>query len=284
MKYGILIISALILASCGTSGVEPAKKDKSLSRQPKQEEVLTAEMLLEPKKTIVEKKEFPNGLKIQWFEKGTGEALSEGEVYEVNFKVKLTNGEIVDGNHLLKKDMIPFLVGYGMQTKGWDIAMKEMHVGDFAEVFIPANLARGAVGVPGVIPPNSPNIIFLRVGKKIAPSRIVEGTKIWLLEERPENKDSIIGEKSDVAFHYFVGTKSNPKYDNSYKRKVPFEFNMDNFGLVPGLRKALLTAKTYDKLWILVPPSQAYGSKGYVDVVKPGESMFYDIIIMSVRN
>jgi len=281
MKYSILFVAALSLYACGTSGVDQDKQ----AEEPvaKANDQLTAEKMLEPKKTVVAKKEFPNGLKIQWFEKGTGEALSDGEVYEINYKVKLPNGEVVDGNHLLKREMIPFLVGYGLQTKGWDLAMKELTTGDFAEIYIPANLARGVKGVPGVIPPNSPNIVFLRVGKKIAPTRTVEGTKIWLLEERAEYADSLIGEKSGVALHYFVGTKSNPKYDNSYKRDTPFKFNMSDFGLVPGFRKALINAKLYDKMWILVPSGQAYGSKGYVDLVKPNESMFYDVIIMDVR-
>jgi FKBP-type peptidyl-prolyl cis-trans isomerase len=39
----------------------------------------------------------------------------------------------------------------------------------------------------------------------------------------------------------------------------------------------------FDKLWILVPPSQAYGSKGMVDLVKPNEDLFYDLIIMDVN-
>lgn len=282
MKYSLLIALGLIAYSCETSGVEPGKTSEFRPKKAPVEEQMTAEKLLEPKKVVVEKKEFPNGLKIQWFEKGQGEPLSDGEVYGINFKVKLMNGEVVDGNHLLKREMIPFLVGYGMQTKGWDIAMKELKVGDFVEIYIPANLARGVKGVPGVIPPNSPNIVFLRVGKKVSPTRIVEGTKVWLLEERSEYADSIIGPSSAVGLHYFVGTKSNPKYDNSYKRDRPFTFNMKDFGLVPGLRKALLNAKLYDKMWILVPASEAYGSKGYVDLVKPGESMFYDVIIMNV--
>ena len=38
----------------------------------------------------------------------------------------------------------------------------------------------------------------------------------------------------------------------------------------------------YDKLFVLVPAKEAYGSKGYVDLVKPNEDLFYDVIIMDV--
>lgn len=282
MKIVVFAGVATLLLACSTQGVKTDDQPKGKPVKAPKEELMSAEKLLEPKKTVVAKKEFPSGLKIQWFIKGAGEALEDGEVYEINFKVKLINGDVVDGNHLLKRDMIPFLVGFGMQSVGWDMAMKELHVGDFVEVYLPANLARGEKGIPGLIPPNAPNVIFLRIGKKMPPTRVIDGTKVWCLEEKTTDNDHIVGETSAVALHYFVGSKSNPKYDNSYKRNEPFRFNMDDFSLVPGLRKALINAKLYDKLWILVPASQAYGSKGYLDLVEPNESMFYDVFVTEV--
>jgi len=280
MKISVAILTTLVLFACSTQGVKTDKQQpKSAEKKSHSKEPMTAEKALEPKKSIVDKKEFPNGLKIQWFEKGTGEALRDGEVYEINFKVKLVNGDVVDGNHLLNREMIPFLVGFGMQSKGWDLAMQEMHIGDFTEVYIPANLARGEKGIPGLIPPNSPNIIFLRIGKKIPPTRSIDGTKVWCLEEKKVNNDHLVNETSSVGLHYIVGSKSNPKYDNSYQRNLPFRFHMDDFSLIPGLRKALINAKLYDKLWIIVPANQAYGSKGYLQLVKPNESMFYDVFV-----
>jgi FKBP-type peptidyl-prolyl cis-trans isomerase len=114
------------------------------------------------------------------------------------------------------------------------------------------------------------------------PTAVVDGVKIWKLEESPEKDKVTINEKSEVAIHYFVGTKSNPRYDNSYQRGVPFQFGMSDNGLVPGLKKAMFQRNMFDKLWILVPAKEAYGSKGMVDLVKPNEDLFYDIFIMDV--
>lgn len=272
---------AVLAVSCDTAGVQQVKEE-TVSTVRKADDRTAAEKLLEPKKTIVDKKKFANGMKIQWFEKGTGEALKSGEVYEINFKLKLENGEVVDGNHLLKRDMIPFLVGFNMQTIGWDLAMNELHTGDFVEVYLPPKLARGEKGIPNVIPPNAPNILLLRVGKRMVPTRTVDGVKVWLLEENKAMTDASVGENSRVTIGYFVGTKSNPRYDNSYQRNAPFSFGMKDYSLIPGLKKAMLGAKLYDKLWILVPPKQAYGSKGYVDLVKPNEDLFYDIFVLDV--
>lgn len=283
MRKKYLYLSLLLfLVACESSGVKTTEKT-AVKKQKSVDNRSQAERLLDPAKTIVDKKEFPSGLKIQWFKKGTGPAIQPGEVVEINFKLQLPSGDVVDGNHLLKRAMIPFLVGYNMQTSGWDMAFNELHVGDFVELFLPPNLARGEKGIPNLIPPNSPNIVLLRVGKKVKPTKTVNGVKVWLLEENTEMKAHTIDENAQVAIHYFVGTKSNPRYDNSYQRNVPFQFGMKDVSLIPGLKKGLLGTKLFDKLWVLVPPSQAYGKKGMVDLVKPNEALFYDLIIMDVN-
>jgi len=272
---------AVMMSSCGgPAGVDTTTK-KDTTTEPG-EELSDAERALEPKDRIEDKKTFGNGIRIQWFEKGDGEALQAGSVYELNYKIKLENGEIVDGNHLLKKDWIPFMVGFQMQTIGWDMALTELHVGDFVEVYLPAKFARGEKGIPGVIPPNSPNILFLRIGKKILPSKVVDGVKVWTFERNEELANAKIGETSEVAIDYFVGTKSNPMYDNSYQRNLPFTFRMTDASLIPGLRKGLMGSQLFDKAWIIVPAKEAYGSKGYVDLVKPNEDLFYQLFIMDV--
>lgn len=283
MKKKYLYLSLLLfLVACESSGVKTTEK-QAITKTEKVDNRSQAERLLDPTKTIVDKKEFPSGLKIQWFKKGTGPAIQPGEVVEINFKLQLPSGDVVDGNHLLKRAMIPFLVGFNMQTSGWDMAFNELHVGDFVELFLPPNLARGEKGIPNLIPPNSPNIVFLRVGKKVKPTKTTNGVKVWLLEENPQMKAYKIDENAQVAIHYFVGTKTNPRYDNSYQRNVPFQFGMKDVSLIPGLKKGLLGTKLFDKLWVLVPPSQAYGKKGMVDLVKPNEALFYDLIIMDVN-
>ncbi len=272
---------AVLFASCGNpSGVDTTTKDNTTTES--EEGLSEAEKALEPKDRIEDKKTFGNGIRIQWFEKGNGEALQAGSVYELNYKIKLESGEVVDGNHLLKKDWIPFMVGFQMQTIGWDMALTELHVGDFVEVYLPAKFARGEKGVPGVIPPNSPNILFLRIGKKVPPTKVVDGVKVWTFERNEELSDATIGANSEVAIDYFVGTKSNPMYDNSYQRNMPFTFRMTDASLIPGLRKGLMGAQLFDKAWVIVPAKEAYGSKGYVDLVKPNEDLFYQLFIMDV--
>lgn len=274
MRIILLIASILIFFSCDTSAVKKDSQKESAKKEPKKN-------ILDQKHKVVAKKKYAEGLSIEWYEQGKGEALQEGDLVSIDYKVKLKDGSIVDGNHLLNKESLPFLIGYGLQTKGWDIALKEMKVGDFARVLIPSNLARGDKGIEGLIPPNADNLLFIRVLSKISPDRVVDGTKVWLLEENKDNKLKF-NEKTQIVFHGMASSPSSSNYVNTFRTNQPFTFKLADHGLVPGLRKALINAKKSDRLFVVVPAAEAYGNAGYLDLVKPNESIFYNILVMDV--
>lgn len=279
-KNSIYFFLALTLFSCNTDGV---KKDKNESQDVKQKVKPTDDAVkaLVPSKKI-DTFEDENGMKITWFEQGKGELLKNEDVVQINYEVRLEDGTLVDGNQLLKRDWLPFIVGFGLQTSGWDLAFKKLKVGDFVEIILPGDLARGKAGIKDLIPPNAINKIKVRVLKKIKPTRVVDGTKVWLLEQNETEKKQA-NEESVIHFHYMVSSPSNPKYDISYRRPSPFEMRFSDNGIVRGLKKALLEAKKADKLWVVIPAAEAYGNKGLLDLVKPDENIFYDIFIMDVR-
>ncbi len=237
--------------------------------------------VLDVQQKIVDEKTMDNGIIIQWIEHGDGEDVIDGEVYKLDYKVFLDDKQVIDGNHLLNKPYIPFLVGMNMQTPGWDIAMNELKVGDFVEIFIPSELARGDKEVKGLFPANSNNTLKVRILGKMEPTRVVDGNKVWVFEENPNNK-VLFDEKTKITFHAMVSTKSNPLYINTYRENKPFEMKLEDHGLVPGLKKALINAKKSDRMLVLVKSEDAYGSKGLLDLVKPNEDIFYNILVMDV--
>ena len=276
-----LFFLLLFTFSCQIEGVDK-KKEAAIGENHQLPSVIASSknksLQPEPSKTV---QLFKNGIKIKWFKRGKGPKLQKEDVVAINFQVLLLNGDLVDGNELLSKPFLPFLVGYGMQTKGWDLAFTHLNVGDFVEIYLPAALARGKYGVKGLIPPNSPNILRVKILKKMAPTRVEYGVKVWLLEENPTEKLRAT-EKTEVTFHYIVGTPTNPRYDISYRRNTPYRLRFSDFGIVSGLKKALINAKRSDKLWVVVPAEMAYGSKGLLDLVKPNEPVFYDIFVENV--
>ena len=277
MKSVYFVITLGIIVSCSTDVVEQKKTVK----EPKIE-TNDSINILDKSHVAIEKKKFENGIVIEWFKKGEGEALKKGDVVEIDYKVKLVDGQEVDGNHLRRMSSLPFLIGFGMQTPGWDFALSQMHVGDFAKILIPSKLARGEVGIKGLIPPNADNYLIVRVLEKVKPTRVVEGCKVWLLLENPSNK-VLFSDNNSITIHAMVSSESTPLYINTYRENKPFSFKLSDYGIVPGLKKALRNSKKADRMYIVVPPEQAYGNEGYLDIVKPNESIFYNVFVMDVK-
>lgn len=225
--------------------------------------------------------ELDNGIKITWFKHGKGDSLKKGEVIKIDFRNKLEDGTVYDGNHLVNKPFLPYIVGWGQQTPGWDIALEHLKVGDDVDIFIPSELARGEKGIEGIVPPNANNILSLRILDKLDPVKEVDGIKIWKVDEKKNPGDSI-DFKHEVYIDYWVSSESKPRYDNSYQRRAPFHLVMGDGNIVPGLYKALHFAREGDKLLIYIPSTEAYGRQGLKDLVKPNEDILYDIRVAKV--
>jgi FKBP-type peptidyl-prolyl cis-trans isomerase len=291
IKFFFLSLCVLLISSCEIEGVSSESEKESESNVNLEEDTSGSELSLTDSlksrsKEVVEEDTLDvltmdNGLKITWYKKGKGDLLKKGDVVNIDYRNKLEDGTVYDGNHLIKKKYIPFLVGWNQQTPGWDIAMKKLRVGDDVDIFIPSELARGELGIEGIVPPNANNILSLRVLSKPEPTKVVDGIKIWKVDELKNPGDSV-DFKDKVLMDYWVSSESTPRYDNSYKRRQPFELVMGDGNIVPGLYKALHFAREGDKMMILIPSREAYGKKGLTDRIKPNEDIFYDIIVRDV--
>jgi FKBP-type peptidyl-prolyl cis-trans isomerase len=292
------IVVSIILAglvSCEVAGVKDASKDDDIVEVVDQEtltefftDVSVEKNATEFDEVMGEKLDEPeviaydNGISITWKRRGQGSAVVFGNMVNIDYRVSLEDGGIYDGNHLIDKKFIPFLVGWGLQTEGWDFAFQKLKEGDDVEIFLPAALARGEKGIPGIVPPNANNIISVRVLGIREPTVEVDGIRIWRVEQAKHSRDSI--QYNDVVnFHYMVSTPSNPRYDNSYQRGETFEYVMGEDNIIPGLYKALYYARKGDKLMIHIPSDQAYGAQGLKGLVAPNEDIFYDILITEVK-
>ena len=280
MKRIFAIAVLLTAVSCDPSGVkDPVKEKEDMPDLVDSNEVKVNE--LDVPHEVVDEKKIKHGIKIKWYEHGEGEQLSHGDVAHVDYKVELTNGEVIDGNHLINKDYVPFMIGFGMQTSGWDEALKELRVGDFAEVFIPAEMARGEQAVEGLFPANSDNILKIRIVERPKPDRSVDGSNVWVFEENKEVKE-VFTEENTIEFHCMAFSESTPIFVNTYRTNTPFKMKLEDHGLVPGLKKALINAKKGDRMLVYVPSEEAYKTKGYQDIVKPNEDLMYNVLVLDV--
>jgi FKBP-type peptidyl-prolyl cis-trans isomerase len=96
----------------------------------------------------------PNGLKIEILKQGTGDVIKKGDQVLVNYIGTLTDGTKFDSSYD-RKVPLQVVVGVGQVIQGWDQGLLGMKVGEKRKLTIPPELAYGAGGVAGAIPPNA---------------------------------------------------------------------------------------------------------------------------------
>ena len=99
-----------------------------------------------------------SGLSYFMIEEGEGPQAKNGDIVSVHYTGKLTDGTKFDSSHD-RNQPIDFSLGQGRVIPGWDEGIALLKVGGKATFIIPPNLAYGARGAGGVIPPNA-TLIF----------------------------------------------------------------------------------------------------------------------------
>jgi peptidylprolyl isomerase len=104
----------------------------------------------------------PSGLKIIDVKVGTGAMPKTGQTVVVNYTGWLyengKKGKKFDSS-LDRNEPFEFPIGRGQVIPGWDQGVATMRVGGKRTLIIPPDLAYGANGAGGVIPPNA-TLIF----------------------------------------------------------------------------------------------------------------------------
>lgn len=95
----------------------------------------------------------PN-LQMEFLKVGDGASVEAGQIAVVHYTGRLTNGTKFDSS-VDRKEPFEVAAGVGQVIQGWDIALLRMRAGDKIKVTIPPELAYGAGGAGGLIPPNA---------------------------------------------------------------------------------------------------------------------------------
>ena len=96
-------------------------------------------------------------LKIEDTKIGTGTEVKSGNTVTVNYIGRLINGAVFDTS--VGKQPFSTVIGTGQVIKGWDQGILGMKIGGIRRLIIPPDLAYGAQGAGGSIPPNA-TLIF----------------------------------------------------------------------------------------------------------------------------
>ncbi len=93
---------------------------------------------------------------------GTGAQPAAGQTVDVHYTGWLNDGGKPGRKFDSSRDRgapFSFKLGAGQVIKGWDLGVADMHVGGRRMLVLPPDLAYGARGAGGVIPPNA-TLIF----------------------------------------------------------------------------------------------------------------------------
>ena len=138
----VVIVLFCIVAYAQTTAKKPAAAHPAATR---------------PTKVTGDGVKTPSGLQYWDIKVGTGQEAKNGDPVKVHYTGWLTTGKKFDSS--VGGAPFDFTIGHGDVIKGWDEGVTGMKVGGKRQLRIPPDLAYGAQGYPGAIPPNA-TLIF----------------------------------------------------------------------------------------------------------------------------
>jgi FKBP-type peptidyl-prolyl cis-trans isomerase len=138
-----LVLEKIKEVTEGTTSVITVQATPSISTNPSKIEV-------ESNITV----ELHNGLKVQDIVIGPGPEVRTGDLVSVHYVGMFIDGTKFDSSYD-RDEAFVFSLGAGRVIKGWDAGIPGMKVGGKRKLIIPPELAYGAEGFPGGIPPNA---------------------------------------------------------------------------------------------------------------------------------
>mgnify|MGYP001293563062 CR=1 FL=1 len=171
-------------------------------------------------------------LKIDVIREGDGDVAENGQRVIVHYEGRLTDNNVFDSSRARGKPF-NFTIGSGQVIKGWERGVVGMKVGEVRRLTIPADLAYGAAGAGGVIPPNATLVFDIELLDVTAPFALGKATPEELLKAQREgvividirraeewSQTGVIeGAKTITAFTKNGGL--HPDFQQEFMRTVP---------------------------------------------------------------
>jgi peptidylprolyl isomerase len=231
-----------------------------------------------------------SGLRYIEIEEGTGPAPQPGDVVAVHYRGTLEDGTEFD-NSYDRGEPIQFALGQGRVIPGWDEGIALMKKGGKAKLVIPPELAYGAQGAGGVIPPNATltfevELVNIYSGAPDKPTAVREsqytttasGLKYYDINPG-DGPTPTPGEL--VVVHYTGWLEDGTKFDSSLDRGQPFSFVLGAGEVIPGWDEGVAGMKINGKRQLVIPPELAYGATGAGGVIPPNATLIFEVELVA---
>jgi peptidylprolyl isomerase len=233
------------------------------------------------------------GLQYTESEAGTGETPQEGDVVAVHYTGTLEDGTVFDDSRT-RGEPIRFPLGVGAVIPGWDEGIALMSEGGKAILVIPPDLAYGAAGAGGVIPPNATLIFDVELvevaeGAPASPSEVAEDD-YEMTEEGLKYYDFVVGDGPSpedgqtVVVHYTGWLQDGGKFDSSLDRGQPFSFELGAGQVIQGWDIGLSTMNVGGKRQLVIPADLGYGDVGAGGgIIPPDATLVFEVELLDVQ-
>jgi peptidylprolyl isomerase len=243
--------------------------------------------------------EAPDELVVDDIVEGDGDEVQPGDTVEVQYLGVLTDGTEFDSSW--SRDAEPISFGLNEVIVGWGEGLVGMREGGRRSLVIPADLAYGAEGRPG-IPPDATLVFVVDLlsiqpepepGDDGMPTPGVEVTSVSAdLDAAPEVElapaadapegivvdDIVAGDGATVSDDdddrvevHFVGLLTDgTEYESSWAQGLPVEFNLSH--VIEGVGDGLRGMQVGGRRVIVVPPDLGYGPMGTPNMAVPPEA------------
>lgn len=221
-----------------------------------------------------------------------GKSPQANDKVKVHYTGWLEDGTVFDSS--VKRGR-PAEFGCSQVIKGWTEALQLMTPGMKCKLTIPADLAYGKAGRPGI--PPSATLIF-----EVELLSFVEGPKPLPTPEFPTIDESKLTTTASglkyvaltegsgakpvpgkrVSAHYAGWLTSGKVFDTSYPRGEPLRFAVGG-GVIPGWTEGIQLMNEGSKYLFVIPPKLAYGSRAMGDVIPADSTLIFQIELVKVE-
>ncbi|MFQ3663891.1 MAG: FKBP-type peptidyl-prolyl cis-trans isomerase [Chloroflexaceae bacterium] len=275
------LLALLLLAACGAQAPAAAPTP-------------AAERRLAATPTVT-----PSGLTFIEVEPGIGPHPRPGDVVDVHYRGALADGTEFD-NSYLRDDPLQFVLGAGAVIPGWDEGIALMRRGGKARLIIPPQLAYGAQGAGGVIPPNATltfevELVDIRRNPPAAP-QVLDASAFVTTPSGLKYADLEIGTGAEarpgatVVVHYTGWLDDGTRFETSLlptrplARQKPFEFRLGDGKVIAGWEEGVAGMRAGGLRQLVVPPGLAYGEQGAGEgKIPPGATLIFEIELLEVK-
>jgi len=230
-----------------------------------------------------------SGIKFEIETKGSGVYPEEGDKIKLHFTGKLVTGYKFASSYDRGRPIV-FTLGKGQVIAGWDEIIPKLAIGSKVSVEIPSELGYGALGL-GKVPPNTDLIYHFELIEIIEPpvpfnvlSRDTFKLESGLHFLISESSSGRMAESfRSVTLHYTGYLEDGNIFDSSVEKGFPFEFDLGKGFVIAGWEEGILHMREGEKFRFIVPPSLAYGDRGFPPIIPGDAVLIYDVELLKIN-